>query len=140
MGANEKFDAFKRSLVQENEAKYGKEVRERWGKEAADASNAHVMNMEQDEFQHAADLEATVKREVLAGLSNGDPNGAHAQAAAQAHADWLRVYWPEDSYSAEAHANLAQMYLDDQRFRAYYEAWAPGSAEFLVRAIQMSGV
>lgn len=140
MDANEKFDAFKKNLIQENEAKYGAEVRERWGDEAADDSNARVMSMGQDEFQHAAELEATVKREVLAGLSDGDSDGAHARAAAQAHADWLRVYWPEGNYSPEAHASLAQMYLDDQRFRAYYEAWAPGAAEFFVHAIQKSGM
>ncbi|MBM6989290.1 MAG: TipAS antibiotic-recognition domain-containing protein [Olsenella umbonata] len=40
------------------------------------------------------------------------------------------------TYSPEAHAGLAQMYLADDRFRAYYDAWAPGATELLVHAIE----
>ncbi len=37
-------------------------------------------------------------------------------------------------YSKEAHANLAQMYVDDERFKAYYEK-EPGMTEFLRDAV-----
>lgn len=35
------------------------------------------------------------------------------------------------SYSKEAHAGLAKMYVDDERFTAYYDQPKPGAAEFL---------
>lgn len=140
MRADEKFEAFKQGLVHENERRFGAEVRERWGDEAADASNARLMGLGEEEFRQASELEATVRREVVAGLADGDPEGAHARAAASAHAGWLRAFWPDGAYTPEAHASLAQMYLDDGRFRAYYDAWAPGAAEFLVRAIRTCGV
>ncbi|MFA6983864.1 MAG: TipAS antibiotic-recognition domain-containing protein, partial [Sedimentibacter sp.] len=39
------------------------------------------------------------------------------------------------SYDKEAHANLAQMYVDDERFTAYYDKAQPGATEFLRDAI-----
>jgi hypothetical protein len=49
------------------------------------------------------------------------------------HKQWLSYYWSE--YSKEAHAGLAQMYVDDERFKAYYDEKQPGTAEFLRDAI-----
>jgi hypothetical protein len=42
-----------------------------------------------------------------------------------------------DSYSSEAHKGLAQMYVDDERFTAYYDNIAPGCATFLRDAIMI---
>lgn len=140
MADNGKFEAFKRDLVEKNERTYGAEVRDRWGNAAADAANARVMGLSQAEYERAQKLEAEVRAEVLAGLADGDPDGAHAAPAARAHAGWLQAFWPKGTYTPEAHVLLARSYLADERFRAYYEAWAPGAAEFLVRAIEAAGV
>lgn len=40
-----------------------------------------------------------------------------------------------DSYSKEAHAGVAQMYVDDPRFTAYYDERQPGLAAFLRDAV-----
>ena len=56
----------------------------------------------------------------------GDPAGELAKAA-ELHRRWLSF---TDSYS-KAHAGLAQMYVDDPRFTAYYDKKQPGTAEFL---------
>ncbi len=47
------------------------------------------------------------------------------------HKEWLCFYW--NHYTKEAHLGLAQMYVDDSRFRAYYDAVAPGCAAFFTR-------
>ena len=49
------------------------------------------------------------------------------------HKDWLSYTWP--NYTKEAHAGLAQMYVDDERFTAYYDKEQPGLAVFLRDAI-----
>ncbi|MGN0075545.1 MAG: TipAS antibiotic-recognition domain-containing protein [Parafannyhessea sp.] len=136
MADSGKFEALKRDLVEKNERAYGAEVRDRWGDAAADAANARLMGLSREEFERARRLEAEVRAEVLAGLADGDPDGSHGAAAARAHAGWLQLFWPKGTYTPEAHALLAQSYLADERFRAYYEAWAPGAAEFLIRAIE----
>ncbi|MBH0228890.1 TipAS antibiotic-recognition domain-containing protein [Halobacillus yeomjeoni] len=42
---------------------------------------------------------------------------------------WLMYTW--SSYSKEAHAGLAEIYVSDERFRSYYESRVKGRAEFL---------
>ncbi|MGN0287902.1 MAG: TipAS antibiotic-recognition domain-containing protein [Atopobiaceae bacterium] len=121
MSDTQKFEAFKKDLVQKNEQEYGAEVRKRWGDDVADATNQQVMGLSKADYERAQHLEQQVKSEVLAGLSDGDPNGTHAERAAQAHAEWLRLFWPKGLYSPQAHASLAQMYLADERFRQHYE-------------------
>ncbi|GGE34653.1 hypothetical protein GCM10011391_11680 [Pullulanibacillus camelliae] len=45
----------------------------------------------------------------------------------------MTLHWVK--YSEEAHAGLAQMYGDDERFTAYYDAVRPGATAFLREAI-----
>ena len=68
MKDEEKFEAFKQGLVEENERKHGAEVRERWGDEAADASNAKVMGMNEDQWKRTQELEAQMKDALLAAM------------------------------------------------------------------------
>ena len=51
------------------------------------------------------------------------------------HGHWLRVCWPEGAYTPEAHKSLADGYVSDERFRAYYDKVVPGAAQFLRDAI-----
>lgn len=135
MADEEKFQAFKRDLVRQNEERYGVEVRERWGDAAADASSARVMGMSEGRWNEVQQIEARVKELLIEALPTGDPTCAEAQEAARLHAAWLQAFWGEDAYSPAAHAALAEGYVADERFRAYYEAWAPGAAEFLRDAV-----
>ncbi|MGS0652183.1 TipAS antibiotic-recognition domain-containing protein, partial [Staphylococcus arlettae] len=41
--------------------------------------------------------------------------------------------WP--SYSTEAHIGLAELYIQDSSFTAYYERYVTGGAQFLRDAI-----
>ncbi|BAK43844.1 MerR family transcriptional regulator [Eggerthella sp. YY7918] len=137
MEDREKFEAFKKGLVDENEKKYGAEVRERWGDAAADASNAKVMGMSEQQYAHTQELEAQMRKALLAGMEAGDPAGEDAQRAADLHRQWLCEFWADGAYSKEAHAALAEGYVADERFKAYYEAIAPGATEFLRDAIKV---
>ena len=49
------------------------------------------------------------------------------------HKDWLGYTWKE--YSAQAHKGLASMYIEDERFLAYYDKNLKGCGEFLVKAV-----
>lgn len=135
MGAEEKFEAFKRDLVERNERKYGEEVRRRWGDEVADASNEKMRGLAQAEWRRGTEIETALKAELIAALEEGDAAGGHAHRAAELHAEGLRLFWPEGLYTPEAHRVLARSYLVDERFKAYYDAWMPGAAEMLVKSI-----
>lgn len=136
MEDKEKFEAFKQGLVDENEQRYGKEVRERWGDDAADASNAKLMGMSVEQYRQTQELEQGVKDALRAAMETGDPTGEEARRAADLHRQWLCRFWKDGTYSKAAHQGLAEMYVADDRFKAYYEAVAPGAAEFLRDAVK----
>ncbi|MCU9594424.1 MerR family transcriptional regulator [Caldibacillus thermolactis] len=133
MSDQEKFEGFKKRLVEENEKKYGDEVRERWGEEALKASNQKVLNMSQEDYEKVTKLAEDVNQTLAKAMETGDPASEIAQRAADLHKQWLTFYWKE--YSKKAHVGLAQMYVDDERFKAYYDKVKPGAAEFLRDAI-----
>ncbi len=80
-------------------------------------------------------LDKQVKETLAEAFRQGDPAGELAQRAAQLHREWLTMCW--GGYDSEAHAGLAQMYVEDERFRAYYDQGQPGMTEFLRDAIQI---
>ena len=51
MQDKEKFEALKRQAVQENEAAYGREAREKYGDEAVDGSNRRLSGMSREEWE-----------------------------------------------------------------------------------------
>ncbi|MFB5189838.1 MerR family transcriptional regulator [Alicyclobacillus fastidiosus] len=135
MTDQEKFEGFKRSMIEDNEQQYGAEIRTRYGNDAVDASNAKVLNMTPAQYEEVTQLELSLKSTLAEAFHTGDPESDIAQRAADLHKQWLSYFWPE--YSKEAHARLAQMYVDDDRFRANYDKRQPGTAEFLRKAIHI---
>lgn len=133
MNDQEKFVGFKQKMIEDNERKYGKEIREKYGGKTVDQSNEKLKNMTQAEYDKITCLASRVKETLAEAFQQGDPAGELAQKAADLHRQWLTYYWNE--YSKEAHAGLAQMYVDDERFKAYYDQNQPGTAEFLRDAI-----
>lgn len=133
MSDEEKFAGFKQKLIDDNEKKYGKEVREKYGNEAIEKSNSKLKKMNQTQYDEITKLGEMVLETLQAAVLTGDPAGELAQKAADLHRQWLSFYW--DSYTKEAHAGVAQMYIDDDRFKAYYDKNQPGAAEFLRDAV-----
>lgn len=133
MSDKEKFEGFKQKLVDDNEEKYGKEIREKYGEDTVKKSNQKLMRMTKEQYDEVTALAESVKTTLAEAFLTGDPAGELAQKAADLHRKWLCYYW--DSYSKEAHAGLAQMYVDDERFTAYYDEKQTGTAEFLRDAI-----
>ena len=129
MTDQERFEGFKRQLVEENEKQYGKEVRERYGKETAQRANAQMMGMDESAYNEFTALGEKLLEKLSEAAKLGDPTGVSAMEVARMHKRWLGYTWGE--YSAEAHRNLVQMYVDDERFASYYQ----GNAEFLRDAV-----
>jgi DNA-binding transcriptional MerR regulator len=133
MKDKEKFEGFKKKMIDDNEKKYGTEIRAKYGKDTVEKSNAKVMNMTQEQHDEVTGLSNQLTETLAQAFAAGDPAGELAQKAADLHKKWLTYFWSE--YSKEAHAGLAQMYVDDPRFTAYYDEKQPGTAEFLRDAI-----
>lgn len=133
MSDQEKFMGFKQQLVEENERKFGKEAREKYGDEAVDQSGRKVLNMTREQHAQLEALSNELTEVLREAFKSGNPASELAQEAADLHRQWLCFFW--DDYSREAHAGLAEMYVADERFRAHYDKEQPGMAAFLRDAI-----
>lgn len=133
MTDREKFEGFKQKMIADNEKKYGAEIRAKFGHQTIDQANQKVMGMTREQHETVTKLAAEINETLAAAFKTGDPAGQLAQKAAGLHRQWLSYYWP--TYTGEAHAGVAQMYVDDERFTAYYDAGQPGRAQFLRDAI-----
>lgn len=133
MTDKEKFEGFKREKIEENEKRYGKEARQRYGDEAVDAANEKFMAMDENAYNAREALEAKVNEALAKAVATGNPAGAEAQEACALHKQWICAQWK--TYSKQAHLGLANGYVCDPRFHAYYEKVAPGAAEFLRDAL-----
>ena len=134
MSDHEKFEAFKHQVVEDNEAKYGTEIREKYGNETIDRANANVLSLSQEEYARWEALGQEILTSLTAAVQAGEsPNGQEGQRIAALHRQWLSFSW--EKYTPQAHAGLAQMYVADERFTAYYDRDIPGCAVFLREAI-----
>ncbi|GAB6928657.1 MerR family transcriptional regulator [Paenibacillus sp. JCM 10914] len=133
MTDQQKFAGFKQKLIDDNEQKYGQEIREKYGDVAINQSNAKLKNMTQEQHEELTRLTEKLYGTLAEAVKQGDPGSELAQTAAALHKQWLTFYWSD--YSKEAHAGLAQMYVSDERFTAHYDEKQPGTAEFLRDAI-----
>ena len=133
MTNKEKFEGFKQKLVEDNEKKYGNEIRGKYGNDTIEKSNKMFKDMTEEKYEEMVRIGEKVEEVLAEAFKTGDPAGTLAQKAAELHKQWLSFTWPQ--YSKEAHAGLAEMYVADERFTAYYDKKQPGTAQFLRDAI-----
>ncbi|WP_291289482.1 TipAS antibiotic-recognition domain-containing protein [Enorma sp.] len=122
--------------VAENEKAYGEETRAAYGDEVVDASNKKYLAMGEAAHLQAEELAVAINEQLRRAMEAGDPAGPEARKLVAMHARWLHMYWPDGTYTPEAHKGLADGYVADERFQAYYEKVAPGAAQFLRDAIR----
>ena len=134
MSDKAKFEGMKRGLIEDNEHEYGKEVRERWGDAAADEANRKMLNLSEGEFERFQELGRAINEALEAAVTAGaDPTGQEGERICSMHREWLGFTW--NFYTPEAHRGLAEMYVADERFTAYYDGNVAGCATWLHGAI-----
>ena len=79
MTDKEKFEGFKQKMIDENEKRFGKEIREKYGDAAIDRSNEKVKNMTQEEYEEMIQLERKMMSTLAEAIKLGDPGSEIAQ-------------------------------------------------------------
>lgn len=133
MTNKEKFAGFKQQMIERNEQEFGKEIRQNYGNEKVNRSNEILKDMTEEQHADIEKLSNEVLKVLVEAYKTGDPASELAQKTADLHREWLTFYW--GNYTKEAHAGIAQMYVDDERFAAYYDKNQAGAAQFLRDAI-----
>lgn len=133
MSNKEKFEGFKKEKIAENEARYGKEIEDKYGREKVEASNKKFMSLTEDDFKKMQEIEKEMFEALKEVMVTKDYNSSKAEVVFSKHKEWLCFTWP--SYSSEAHKGLAEMYVEDERFAKYYNDRAGLGAVEVLRDI-----
>lgn len=129
MSAKEKFEGFKKSMIEENEKKYGKEIKEKYGDSKVEESYKKVGNLTKEQWDEAQGLGVKINEKLKEAIKDGNPKSNIAKEVVEMHKRWLSFFC---DYPVQAHLGLGQMYVDDERFTAYYDnAAGEGAAVFL---------
>ena len=134
MSDEKKFEAFKRQLVEEKERQYGAEARKKYGDAEVDSSNARVMGVTLEQYQEYERLGEEILEKLSAAVAAGvDPAGEAGEELTELHRRWLTIMG--DRYDVQRHRGIAELYVQDERFTAYYDRERPGCARFLRDAV-----
>ena len=92
--------------------------------------------MSKSQWEEQQALEQKMFSLLRQAMQIGDPCCEQAIQAADLHRQWLLYFWPAENYSAQAHRALAEGYIADPRFTAYYDKrLGAGATLFLKQAI-----
>ncbi len=135
MVGKEQFIGLKKELVAKNEKEYGVESREKYGNEAVDLANQKLLDLTQEEMKELEKVENLLFEQLASALQQSVVTEELQATIFDLHKKWLEFYWPK--YQKQAHFGLAQMYLADERFTAYYdEKSGLGATAILCQSIQ----
>jgi len=110
---------------------YEQEAQDRWGDtDAYRQSTARTSKYTKDDFAAAkVDQEAATEMFVVAYGNSYAITSEQAQAAVVAHRAAISKWFYE--CSVEMQKNLAVMYIEDPRFKAYYDGRVRGLAQYV---------
>ncbi|GAA2728915.1 MerR family transcriptional regulator [Cellulomonas aerilata] len=116
-------------------SQYDAEARERWGDEAVDRSNASWESLGKEGRAAFGEESTAIGRGLAERMAEGaDVADPRVQALVARHHRQIATFWTPDR---EAYIGLGQMYVDDERFTATYDAFAPGLAPYLRDAMRV---
>jgi MerR family transcriptional regulator, thiopeptide resistance regulator len=122
-----------------NPEDYSEEAERRWGDtEAYRQSKRRVATYTKEDWTRikaeGEEVQASLAAAFAAGLA---PDSEEATVAAEAHRQHISRWFYDCGY--DIHRGLGDMYVNDERFRANYEAIAPGLAKFIRDAVHANG-
>ena len=134
MSDEQKFEALKQQVLTRYEQVYGKEAREKYGDDMVGAAQSAIRDLTAEQYrawtQLGQEIQARLEAAVRAGLS---PEGEEGEAITALHRRWLTV--TGNRYDPAKHRGIAELYVEDPRFTAYYDKTVPGCARFLRDAV-----
>ncbi|MER7419401.1 MerR family transcriptional regulator [Micromonospora peucetia] len=119
---------------------HAEEAEQRWGgTEAYRESNRRVSGYSKDDWlRNKAENEDWARRFVEVISSGVAADSPAAMELAEEHRQLIGRWFYECSY--EIHTGLADMYVADERFTAYFEKIRPGAAAYLSEAIHANAI
>lgn len=135
MNDSDKFKGFKQDLIDKNDQAYKQTVVEKYGEEAYQKSRKAFMNMSESDFERFTNLEKQLFISLeKASTSTSALKESYMREVYTIHKAWISAAW--GYYNEEAHLNVCQMYLDDERFKKHYDDVKKGFAQLLFDSVK----
>lgn len=118
-------------FTKEQRERYAREVNERYDPEVVKATNRRVRKMSRQQWQAVKEEGGNVARDIAA-VADLPPDAPEVQAFIARHHAWIENFYPAN---ADVYRGLGQMYAEHDEFRAFYEQYRPGLADFMRAAM-----
>jgi len=134
MNDQQKFEAFKAKTAEQYEQTYGAEARAKYDDAQVDATKQTLLHLTPEQYEEWTALGETIcsqlEEAVAAQLM---PQGEAGENIVRLHRRWLTL--TGTTYDAAKHRGIAELYVMDARFTAYYDRHREGCARFLRDAV-----
>ena len=130
MTSGDMFGGFDRKTMEA----YREEARERWGREAVDASDRRVQQFTKADWDAIQAESDAINRGLVARMGEDPASPAVQELVGR----WFNLI--NDRYydcTPEIFRGLGTMYVEDSRFTAFYDKYSPGLAAFLRTAMHV---
>lgn len=111
--------------------RYNREAQEMYDPELVRESWKRIRNMSKEQWQAVKDEGDQVTR-LIAELADRAPGDPEVQGLIARHHAWIEHFYPA---SAEVYSGLGQGYASHPDFRATYDKYRPGLADFMQAAM-----
>lgn len=120
-------------LPKEKAERYRREAREQWGEEVVAESERRAKSMPREHWDEInAQGDAATRAIAALAAAGRTPDDPEVQRNVSLHYAWVDNFWHP---TPEAYAGLGQMYVEHPEFRAFYDAYLPGLADFMSAAM-----
>ena len=134
MRDSEKFEAFKKDIVDQYEKLYGEEARKKYGDSEVDMAVNKVLSLSKEDYEKFQTLGKKVMEALKAAvISKASPESETGRSVASLHKEWLGYSWKD--YTEQKHKGVVSLYVQDERFKKYYDREQNGCADFLLAAV-----
>jgi hypothetical protein len=108
------------------------EVKTRWGKKQLQETEDNITKLGTKGWQNTKKREDEINK-TLAGLMNHRPDDIIVQQAIELHFKYINTFY---DVSKKRYLGLGNMYVEDDRFKSYYNNYRNGLAQFIKEGIE----
>jgi DNA-binding transcriptional MerR regulator len=117
----------------EQASRYRQEAREQWGEARVKEAENRLRKLSREEWEKVQ-AEGGLVAKQLASLMDQPVESPNVQEAIARHHAWIENFYPAP---AAVYRGLGQMYAEHPEFRAFYEQYAPGLADYMRQAMEL---
>ena len=118
-------------FTKEQRERYEREANELYDPEIVKATDQRIRKLSKQQWQAIKDEGGNVARDIAA-VADLPPESPEVQALIARHHAWIENFYPA---GAELYRGLGQGYATHPEFRAFYEQYRPGLADFMCEAM-----